>query len=312
MTDSHEPSGQFVSHLEWQLRTAMSRRDRFSRPTSPLGSRALRLAALILISAFLGGAGVTGSKMVEDSRARDYFLSRIDLQLELAEAQQELMRGRADQVAEQYENLLVGQDALAVARQSLKAAETEYARLTLDREEIVLRGQEPLQSLSAPLVNGRDFVTARLDLQISLVEDQVRLTTARAARAAALVEEGLVNAREAQQHALALESQKQYLEMLLHHRSLRERFLREELSVAEVERAAMATEASCQLEYQSLSIEAARQHLERVRELHQHGMIHEAELRAAELGLLEHELELQRLQLRVTQLEPAREPLPER
>jgi len=295
MMNIHEPASKFVSHLEWQVRTTLSRHDRFSQPASRPAGRPMKLVALIVISAFLGAAGVTATGMVQESKTRDYFLSRIDMQIQLAEVQLASLRARVAKVTQQYENGLVGESVSNTTKHGLRVAELGYVRLQLDREEIVLTGQEPLQSLSAPLVNGRDFVTERLNLELSVAEDDARLAESISDRERNLGEQGLLTALEERQQALVTIPRMQHLNILRAHHSLRQRFLSGELTAEQVEREAMATEAQLQFEHQKLSVETAREHLERSSELYEQGMIQEVELRRAQFELQKQEIELQNL-----------------
>jgi hypothetical protein len=255
----------------------------------------MKMAALIMISAFFGAAGVAATDMAQHSKIRDYLLSRIDSQLQLAEVQLEHIVAQTAKIAQQYENDLIRKNVLSKAEHQLRAAEVAHERLQLDREEILLTGREPLQSLSAPLVNGRDFVLERLALDISLMKEHILLADGDSTRERYLVEEGLLSAREARPQLEFTLSLEQHLSVLQQQRELRLRFLKGEITAAQAEREGMLTEARSQLKQKKHSFQIAQERFDRSTELHQQGMIQEDEVYRAQLHLTEQEIELQSL-----------------
>ena len=61
MRTDHEPDPDFTRFLEWQTRTEVRRRARFAVPPRSLPHlpRWARVAALVCLSLFAGGSGIT-------------------------------------------------------------------------------------------------------------------------------------------------------------------------------------------------------------------------------------------------------------
>ena len=77
MSDQHQPRPEFLSHLEWQIQTALQRRDRFAEPVRNGNWTTLRIVLLVLGSVFMGAAGAVATEEVQESRLRDLLLAQI-------------------------------------------------------------------------------------------------------------------------------------------------------------------------------------------------------------------------------------------
>jgi len=303
MTETHEPTSEFIARLEWQVRSTLSRRDRFSMPTRRPVQQVMKMAALVLLSVFLGAAGVATADQVQESRARDLLIAQIDIEFQIVEAKLQLLRTRVEEFRNEYNAGLINESGLNSANHELRAVELEYVRLQLDREEIMFSGREPQQSVSAPLLNDRDFVTERLDLELALAAEEREVLDARLADAAKLVEQGLMHAtelKEQQAVSMSLMQRMNHLKVLY---GLRQRFLDEELSREEVEREAMLAEARSQLDY--AAVETARDNLTRIEELYKQGAIAESEVVQARMLTMVTQLKLQQVLVRIEQLTSA-------
>jgi hypothetical protein len=303
MNDRHEPTPEFLSHLEWQTRTTLSRRERFGRPSRPTAGRRLRLLAVVALSVLCGAAGVKATGEVRDARTRDYFLRQADLRVELAAMQLRLLDERAHEVGVRFADGVVDEETLLTARHEVEMARLELRHLQLDREEIAARGREPLQSLSAPLVGGRDFVSERLAVEIARTEGVIRLIEDRTARRRALVERGLLRADEVRAESLDGIAARGQLEMIRSRLELRRRFLTGDLAAAEVERLAIIDDSRRELEILAPALDLARQRLARSAELREQGLIPADEVRHAELELMHLEFEHRRARMALDHLQ---------
>jgi hypothetical protein len=72
-------------------------------------------------------------------------------------------------------------------------AEAELRSIGLDLEEIRATGREPMHSLTAPLVSGRDFVAERWRVEMTAPIAALALEKTRAAAARGRVEIGIGN-----------------------------------------------------------------------------------------------------------------------
>ncbi len=305
MTETHEPTPEFVSRLEWQVRSTLSRRDRFSMPTRRPTQQIMKMAALILISVFCGAAGVATADQIQESRTRAMLLQQIDLELQLTGAQLQMVRTRLADVEKLFETGLIDEETLKVTMNEVRMVELRYARFQLDREEISLTSCEPQQKVTASLVGGRDFVTERLDLDLAEASGILTLAETKSATLRRQVEKGLLSATS---NTLRLwevkvrETQQQvHYRKILH--DLRARFLDGELTAEEAEYEARLAEAESNLD--NLALEVARENLIRVEELFKQGAIRESEVYEAQLEVLRREVRMQHYMLMIENLRSA-------
>ncbi|MEP6763067.1 MAG: hypothetical protein ABJB66_02090 [Gemmatimonadaceae bacterium] len=86
--------------------------------------------------------------------------------MQLAQAKYESVKKSVDAGAS-------SSDVLAQALVDLKFAESEVARINLGAAEIQITAAAPRDEIWAPLVDNRDFVTARLNLDVDQAEQRV-------------------------------------------------------------------------------------------------------------------------------------------
>ncbi len=303
MTDIHEPTAEFVSRLEWQVRSTLSRRDRFSLPTGRPARQIMKMAALILVSVFLGAAGVATVDQVQESRTRTMLLQQIDLEMQLAGVQLEFLRTRVAEMQELHDAGQTHEEILGHALLEMRKAELRYARLQIDREEIELTGREPQQTVSAPLVGDRDFVIERHDLELAIAVRErelalERVEDARRLFAAGMVENSVLQQQETGQ-ALILQRLTHMHEFL----ALRTQFLAGEISAEIAKQRAKIAEAESQLD--QVGLERAREALARMGTLYEQGAVRESAVYEARLEVLERELRMQQFMLMIENLSAA-------
>lgn len=308
MTETHEPTSEFVSRLEWQVRSTLSRRDRFSMPTRRPTQQVVKVAALILISVFLGAAGVATADQVQESRARAILLQQIDLEMQLAGVQLQYLRTRIAEIQDLFDTGQAHEDVLVHAKLELRRSELRYTRLQIDREEIELTGREPQQTVSAPLVGERDFVTERLDLELSMAARERELAQEKMKDADRLFAAGVVDNAVLQQQEVELANTMQHLTHLLEFQNLRALFLAGEISAEIAEQKVKLAEAESQLDYSAL--ERARRGLIRIEELFEQGAVRESEVYEIRLEVIERELRTQQIALMIENLRAALQEVP--
>ena len=94
MNHDHHPDPEFVSNLEWQVRTALRRERRFSEPVHFRSGGRMQIAALVLVSALLGAGGVVVKDEVQGARQKELLLAQVTADVRLAAAQRDLIRDR--------------------------------------------------------------------------------------------------------------------------------------------------------------------------------------------------------------------------
>ena len=203
MKQDHEIDPGYADHLEWQLRTAYRRKERFARPMSTPGWRVARTAALVMMSVTLGAAGTLGAERLQSSSRRELLLARSEIRLEMTVAQLDLATREAARATQLFEAGVVPTEVPGEARLAVEDARVEHALRMLDRDEIIATDEEPRDDLGAPTVAGRDFVLERLTLTLENerrrtggVADMLETTRERHAL-------GLINSREVEFAELA-------------------------------------------------------------------------------------------------------------
>jgi len=303
MSDHMEPRPEFLSHLEWQVRTAARRQERFSEPTEKTRGGKMNLVLLVMVSALMGAGGVVVKDEVQASRTQEVVLAKIDAETKMAELERQVASERLMEVERQHSAGMVGDEALIVARIRLTDAESRVASLHLDREEAEVTGKEPSNGLSAPLVDGTDYVTARIGLEMDGSTQRVELARLRMTKVAERVDVGAVGSEELMQARLALANAENHLSILQNRIGVRARFLHGEISAAEAEREADTFAARSELNVTRESLELARVRFRDLETRVDLGVISESHLQQARLELMQAETQLELLQVKLTALQ---------
>lgn len=301
MDDRHEPRPDFVAHLEWQVRTALRRQDRFTEPTRRHGG-SMKLASVVLVSALIGAGGMVVSDEVQENRRQELLLARVDTELRLAELQVAMVRTQLEAMEEQRALGVVGDEALLSARVALREGQSHLEALTLDREEIRITGREPGDGVDAPLVDGRDFVTERLQLRLSVREQHLELAELQLSRLRDLEDAGVIPEEQARQGVLALEEARIQRESLAGQVEIRARFLEGDLSGDAAVREAAILDANRDLRVQEMAHDFAARRLQRLEERAERGLLHPSEMERARLEVMQMELAQELVLLRLREL----------
>ncbi len=306
MSDAHEPSPEFLDHLEWQLETELRRKGRFEEPRPARGWRGLRVAALVAFSITFGAAGVIAAERIQESGRRDLLLQRVQVRLSAAEDCMQFLEEEATRVDLLVDTGRAHQDEAETARGRVEAVALEGARLRLDLEEIRISGREPSDALSAPRLGGRDFVGERLELELSAAKVRLSRERERAERAQLMVERGVAHHSHFAQAALGVRREELLVAELENRRRLRAEFLAGKIDARDVELAAMREAAVRGFAEAQSRLEHAQQMLERAQALASAGVVSSTELRRAEIEHREAqgELELSRIELALVEEGP--------
>jgi len=296
---AHEPESSFVENLEWQLRTALRREERFARPASGGVPRWVRTAALMLLCIVVGAGGVVGAERLQQSREKELLLARNSVQVETARQLLDLEQRRLERAEQLFETGRLGTRSMGEARVSADEALFELKRLELDGEEIEASGQAPDRGLTAPLVDGRDFVSEGLRLERQRVGVCQQQATAELELAEQLVAAGRANAAEvskARQDHAALEESLRALDERL---ALRADFLLGRRDARTTTLLELRAEARHSLSLAERTIESVRAEHQRLASLAEAGVVGRTELDESEAALhrAEGELEARRLEL---------------
>ncbi len=298
MTEPHEPNHDFLSNLEWQVKTSLQRTNRFSQPVRQKGAGRAGTIVLVFLSAFIGAGAVLASEQVQQSRAKEILLLRIQGQQRIAALQREMALANFQDVEERYDNGLVQEEDLVIARLPLQEAEGHIQALHLNEEEIRASGEAPNDEITAPLVDGRDFVTERLRLDLEKAMGRLSLFENRLGWAMDAMESGRLapesdHVRQAEASVVFSEADVAGIQEKM---ALRQRFLDGKITAPEVEAGLEIKEAESRLERHRLDYDLIYGQMGEAIEAVEAGYMAEASLEQLRLQLMQLELEMEILQ----------------
>jgi len=200
MSNRHEPRDAFVSGLEDRLRGELARHR--VAPAAPRWipqSRrglALATAAIVLVSMVIGGGVVAAAYEAEQNELRDMLVGTYQQRVALAEQRAELARVQLREVEGRVSTGLEAPDAAGDARLKVTEAEAELRVMQIDLAEVRATGREPMKTVSAPLVSGRDLVADRWRVEMSVKAAALEAAKLHAQAAKVRFDVGLANADE--------------------------------------------------------------------------------------------------------------------
>ena len=303
MNHDHHPDPEFVSNLEWQVRTALRRERRFSEPVHFRSGGRMQIAALVLVSALLGAGGVVVKDEVQGARQKELLLAQVTADVRLAAAQRDLIRDRLAEAQRMHDDGTVSDETLQEARLQARQGDLNLARLQLNEEEIRSSGKAPDDGVAAPLVHGRDFVSERLSLEASMLSEQRKLAQARLRRAEDLRDAGLIGADQAAQAEMQVRQMDGRLQQLTTRMDVRRQVLAGTLSGEEAQRQVELASVQTELAALASMREAAQAHLRLAEQRVAAGVARESEVAEARLALMQMESRMEILQLKQRILE---------
>jgi hypothetical protein len=284
----HRPTAEFRDYMDWELQRAFGR-DRLHRR--------LRLAAIIVASLGVGvTAGLAPAQVRQDS-ARESLLQAAEADLRLAQVRMSIARERFI-----TEDKLVAMGAVsssADAAAQVRESEAQVARIQAEMEEIRLTGQSPRNELNAPQVNGRDFVSQRINLQLSVAEARLRAAEQKLLELRRRVRAGVVTQVHELEALTDLLRARRDFTVLAEKRALRREFLEKQTPVDQLALRLERTEMQQDHDVAEAQVRLARQRLSTIQKQRAAGAIGELEVMRADLDLRERELEVARLGMRL-------------
>jgi hypothetical protein len=290
----HLPTAEFREYMEWELQRAFGR-DRLRRR--------LRLGAIIVASLGIGvTAGLAPAQVRRDS-ARDSLLLAAEADLRLAQVRLDLVRAQLD--TERQRIVAAGALISPVKAEILQVRDivAEVERIRVDMAEIRATGQPPRDELNAPTVNGQDFVSRRVDLQLSAAEARLRAAEQDVAEAGRRVRVGVVPQVHALEARVEMIRARNDLAVFAEKLALRREFLEKGTPVDQLALRLERAELQRDIELADAQVELARQRVSTLEKGRAAGSIGELEVMRATLELRERELELSRLGLRLRALQ---------
>ena len=300
-THTHEPSPEFRTFLEWQVASTLRREARFAAPVRRVRF-GLHTVMIALVSVALGAAAAVGSAQVAENRERAVLLETARNEIAIANLRISAARARFEHMREQFDRGAIGRESLYKAEAELRDVEAQLTRLQLNATEIQATGAPARDEITAPAVNGRDFVTERLQLNASLIQEQLAAAERLVADAERRVAVGAIHRLaldEAQLEVMRIEAE---MSLLVRTLEMRKLFLQGKMEPASVNTELTKVKLTRELEVMQRQIDLSRSRLELLEQRHRVGQVNEVEVLRARLELQERELLLQSLRNRLHML----------
>jgi hypothetical protein len=295
LNESHEPTPEFLAHLEWQIQTALRREDRL---TSPVSASRRRFGAALVITAALATGGIAGiaSERVQDARQRSHLVEAARSEVTLLNVRLELVRATYEDMRRKFEVGTADREALLSVEREVRALEASLARARLDIQEIEMTSSVPRNDLDAPLVGKRDFVRERLALDMAAAQSGLTTAEQAVAQAQQRIEVGAAPAAARLQPEGELAQARLRMQVLRAKLELRQRFLKGEIKADALASEMRRVELTLQRTRSQRELEIARQRVDEVRRLFEVGQGTELDVKRAEVELLERQLEIKGIQ----------------
>ena len=121
----------------------------------------------------MGAMAAALPAQVRNDRQRDTLLAAKQAELQLAATRLQIARSELENVRRRADVGLVGRESLAAAEAELQRMTSQLSRVRLDLQEIRASAKAPRDDLPAPLVDGQDFVRARLEQALRAAQKQL-------------------------------------------------------------------------------------------------------------------------------------------
>jgi outer membrane protein TolC len=287
MSDRFEPDAKFVDRLEWQLASEFRRREHLKpapgRIAVPRPIFVIGLAAGVLL---LGVAATKAADLLKDSWRKRIEVARLETEVKIKTAFLDFKELRFRQAEEKFKAGLIGADGLHGNRLARGNAVFEVEKALLDLEEVRASGQAPRDELHAPLVDGRDFVSERLEARKRALESDILLRRGRTEGYwKQRFDLGLIAESELEDRRAMVAVQETELEAVETRLGLRRQILSGALSAEQLEIRIRMAEAEKELGAARREIGSMKKHLDTQQAQFLAGLITEEEMRGTRMVL---------------------------
>ncbi|UCC81945.1 MAG: hypothetical protein JSW46_13160 [Gemmatimonadota bacterium] len=244
MHDKHEPDPRFVESLERQLGRELRRAGR-TRPRP--GVRFLKTGGLIAGSVVLGAAAMGFSQQLSDAWRRELAEARLEVQIDLARQRAQVQLEVLGLTREQVEQGVRSDRDLMYFELQIVEAEAAVRTMELELEEVRRSGREPTGELSSPLVDGRDFVSERIQVRMEVARHHLDVVRRDEVLVRQQAEAGVVSEDEVRARNLVAMQAELQLESLARQLEIRRAYLDSEITAVEAELRLLEVEAQNQV-----------------------------------------------------------------
>jgi hypothetical protein len=295
--DMHRPADTFRDYLEEEVIHEYRRRRTFRR---------LRAAAVVIVSVGIGASATLASAQVRQSSAKDSLLSAAQADAMLADLRLNLARA---QLAEEQKQVKAGarQAGDLPSEGMVRELEAGMAKLSLDIAEIQATSRSPRDELNAPLVNGRDFVKERLQIQLMVAQQRLKAAEQKFDDAARRVRVGAGSELESADYESSVHRRYGELAVLAEQLNARKEFLEKGTDIRQLTLRIERTEVQQAIQSAQLDLRNARARFDLVQQRQKAGAASDLDLLEAQVNVKTQELELQKLMKRLEYLRSSRD-----
>jgi len=297
MPGRHEPREEFLNQLELRLRGDHRRIDLAAArahtwmPQSRLAI-ALAVFAIAVVSMAMGGGVVAATYEARISEQRDLLLSTFDQRAVIAKQRLALATRQLQEMKQRVSVGIEPPETVADIQFKVSEAEAELKSIELDIAEIRATGREPMNALSAPPISGRDFVTERLRVEMSVPAAALELEKARAHAVRTRFEVGMADAADVEAAGTRMIELESAVEVFRRKIDIRQRFLKGGLTPAVADLRGLESETDLRRTALARRIDSARRQVGDLKTRIEIGTANPLNLAEAELRLQELQLEM--------------------
>ena len=255
------------------------------------------IAGVVIVSMIAGGAVVAATYQAQSNEQRETLAAGFERRLDLAKLAMKMVEEtvKADQVRMDV-GLKSPQD-LMDSRIKLASAQAQVKSIELQLAEVRLTGREPLQEISAPVVSGRDFVSERLRVDLSVPEAALEFEKARLKDTQTRVEIGTlppIDLHWQKAHTAEIEVA---IETIRRKLEIRQKFLKGEYDAVQADLRVLETEAELRRKSLAPKVAVAEQEVEAFKARFNVGLITSVELAEARMRLNQLNLDLSKAEV---------------
>jgi len=293
----HTPRKEFVAALEQEIvRTWRAESPGIPLHAAPRRRRdRWRIAAAMAFGLLVGAGSQLAMAQVQGSRTRTELERAIEVEREAAQVRLQLAQQEHQRVRDAFNAGVVSEQSLLEAAAMQREIEVALARFDLNLAELRASNAAPRDELWAPLVNGRDFVRERLELDAQLAQQRLQNAEAHLEMVRRRAQVGAESTGALIEAETRLAEATRNFQVKALQVQVRGEALTERLAPAEVTRRLQRRQAEVELNYAGKMLATRNRRLELAREASSVGLVTELDLKRAELDLLEWEVVVRRL-----------------
>lgn len=306
-SNRHLPSPEFRASLERDVMQAFRRQSQFDAPPSMRRRNRLRTAATLLIGLTLGAGTAVATAQVQNAKVRDSLTLDNQARRKIALLRVDLANSNVKEVLKAVQVGIRAETDAYYAQHEAMIAAYDLKRVELEAEEIRATSAAPRDELWAPLVDGRDFVTERLNAALNASLERQGASEQRQQQLFDRKSAGLI--REFSDADMELMTNFTRAagnsNVLIMKRELRRRFLNQEITEKELPGELQLLEVDSAVRSLLLRASLAEQRAKRANDRERVGQASLIDVKRAELEVLESSQDLQQAQRQLKMLKAA-------